>query len=421
MPSPPPDVIAYQRNHASDFNAGGLEAFIIAGVCIITILVGLRLWSRKMQKIAWKSDDFTLIGALLITIGDMVCKILFFKFGFGRHFYSLPFEERVQYKKCGYSSNILYTTSYPLSRISLVLLYHRIFVQKWFRTVCWMFVAIFFGYALSTAIADVFLTVPVNARWNSRVKPVRTVDQIKLFVANAAFNITTDILLLLLPTVTIWRMRMTTMHKIGLTAIFSLGVLTIIASFFRLKYFYKVDGNDPTCEGVESWPFPTKDLSPTTTQTKSESRSMSETNGKEVNEAHAKHQPTYELLPIPTTPQPLHYPATPSHLEDGKAAIFTNPITATAAGHAAGTTLPGDIPYVGIARNAHGMALDQEAALASLDPRYESQNLNSHRAEVTHEPTAGDGEWGGKGLMHDEVPQGMIAVKRDWKLEEKRT
>ena len=111
MAGPDPEVLAYQKAHPNDFNAGGLKAFIIAGVCIITVMVGLRLWCRKMQKIPWNSDHDTLIGALvitcssfalndvaptgveaasvgidsltsrlslqIITIGDMICKILF--------------------------------------------------------------------------------------------------------------------------------------------------------------------------------------------------------------------------------------------------------------------------------------------------------------------------------------------------------
>ena len=42
-----------------------------------------------------------------------------------------------------------------MSRISLVLLYRRIFIQQWFRAVCWFLIFCYAGYALGSAVADV--------------------------------------------------------------------------------------------------------------------------------------------------------------------------------------------------------------------------------------------------------------------------
>ena len=63
--SVPPEEIAWQQAHASDYNAQGLNAFCIVGMCVVTVAVALRLWSRKMQKIPWQSDDWTLVVALV--------------------------------------------------------------------------------------------------------------------------------------------------------------------------------------------------------------------------------------------------------------------------------------------------------------------------------------------------------------------
>ena len=54
--------VDYQLAHAGDFNCEGLNAFTITLMAIVTTAVALRLWSRKIAKIDWKSDDWTLIA-----------------------------------------------------------------------------------------------------------------------------------------------------------------------------------------------------------------------------------------------------------------------------------------------------------------------------------------------------------------------
>ncbi|MDI1490533.1 MAG: hypothetical protein OHK93_001737 [Ramalina farinacea] len=215
MSAIPSETIASQLAWKNENDGGGLYAFCIAGIVICGITVILRLWSRKLQKMQWQSDDYTLIAAMV-----------------RRHFFTF---------------NILYNFAYPLSRISLVLLYRRIFLQQWFCIICLIFVGIFTCFAIATALTDVFLTIPVNARWDHAVEARHSVDQKRLFVGNAAFNIATDILLLLLPIIMISRLQMNAWHKVGVAAIFWLGILTIIATICRLHYSYRVDESDVTC------------------------------------------------------------------------------------------------------------------------------------------------------------------------------
>ena len=114
---------------------------------------------------------------------------------------------------------------YPLSKISLTLLYRRIFILRWFNICCWVLIAIFTGYAISTALVNIWLTIPINAYWDISVTPKHAVNETELFKANAYFNIITDFALLVLPLSVLWRLRMSTARKIGLTIVFAFGVL----------------------------------------------------------------------------------------------------------------------------------------------------------------------------------------------------
>ena len=103
---------------------------------------------------------------------------------------------------------------------------------------------------ISTVIIDSLLTIPVSAYWDSTITPARTVDLVKLYIANAAFNIATDSILLILPMTIIWRLSMNWMQKLGLTAIFCTGALTLVASIARLVFFYQVRPVDISCEST---------------------------------------------------------------------------------------------------------------------------------------------------------------------------
>ena len=129
-----------------------------------------------------------------------------------------------------------------------MLLYRRIFVQKWFRNICWFFVAIFSAYMIATIIIDSCLNIPVPAYWDHSITPKRSVDLVKLYVANAGFNIATDSILLILPLTVVWNLSMSWQQKVGLTAVFAMGALTLVASIARLAFFHQVRREDISCK-----------------------------------------------------------------------------------------------------------------------------------------------------------------------------
>ena len=114
--------------------------------------------------------------------------------------------------------------------------------------VCWFLIFCYAGYAIGSAIADFCLVRPLAAQWDVNVKATYHIDSPKLYLANSGFNIATDAILLVLPLVVIWTLNVSRLHKMGLSAIFCLGVLTLIASIMRLICYYQYDKLDPNCE-----------------------------------------------------------------------------------------------------------------------------------------------------------------------------
>ena len=157
--------------------------------------------------------------------------------------------------KNGYANSLFYTTTFPISRISLVLLYKRVFVKEWLRYVCWFLIASYAGYSISTVFVDAFGVLPVAANWDKNITVAHTIDWKKLVFGNCVFNIITDLVLLVLPLTVIWILKMSKWARLGLSFVFSLGVLTLIASIMRCYYSFVYDKQDPDCEWSLSFSF----------------------------------------------------------------------------------------------------------------------------------------------------------------------
>ena len=166
-------------------------------------------------------------------MGAQACSLnVTYNGGFCRHTYTnlLDRARFEQFGKTAYAWNVLYTTSYPVSRISLVLLYRRVFIQQWVKKVCWFLISCYIGYAIGSMVADLCAAFPIQSVWNPDIRATRQIEGKALFLANCGFNIATDVILLVLPLVVIWAMKRTRIHKLGLSAIFCLGALTVSPS-----------------------------------------------------------------------------------------------------------------------------------------------------------------------------------------------
>ena len=154
---------------------------------------------------------------------------------------------KLKVSHAGYINGILYQLCWPVSRISLVLLYQRVFVKVWFKYACWFLIGSYTLFAISMTITQIFTTVPINAQWR-RTTPKQKINTDQFLAATNIFNVITDVLLLVMPLAIVWRLKVKTLTRVGLSFVFSLGCLTLLASIMRLYTTYKYKkSRDPEC------------------------------------------------------------------------------------------------------------------------------------------------------------------------------
>lgn len=111
-----------------------------------------------------------------------------------------------------------------MTKMSILMLYLRIFIQRWFRITCYVLLVIITSYMVGAFFASVFQCTPVARAWNKAI-PGSCIDITTNWYANAGFSIATDIIILTLPMYPLYKSKMILKRKIALMIVFALGTL----------------------------------------------------------------------------------------------------------------------------------------------------------------------------------------------------
>lgn len=171
-------------------------------------------------------------------------------YGFGQHIYNLSPENKLKTLKVRhhlsaiqsptwsltaltpailrqlfYVAQIFYKLTVNLTKISILLLYLRIFaVFTWFRLIGRALIGVVTAYMIAAFFASVFQCTPVEKAWDRSV-PGTCISIEKNWYANAGFSIATDAIILLLPIMPILSLKLPAGEKVALLGVFVLGAL----------------------------------------------------------------------------------------------------------------------------------------------------------------------------------------------------
>ena len=107
-------------------------------------------------------------------------------------------------------------------KISIILQYLRIFVGRSIRFWCWASIVLVTLYGLETFILAFAGCIPIHSFWTGGGK---CINMKFIWFFNAALNILTDIIILVLPMPVLSSLRLPTKQKVGLMFVFALGGL----------------------------------------------------------------------------------------------------------------------------------------------------------------------------------------------------
>lgn len=126
-----------------------------------------------------------------------------------------------------YFEENFYLSILPLTKISILLFYLRIFPQKSFRIAVYIVIALNVGYLIAFVVISVFQCRPIDAAWLrwDQEHPSKCNNINAQGWASAAINICLDILTMILPLPELRKLSMSFQKKAQLMVMFSLGIL----------------------------------------------------------------------------------------------------------------------------------------------------------------------------------------------------
>lgn len=122
----------------------------------------------------------------------------------------------------------VYCTTVGIIKISILLMYARIFPTRNFRIASYILGAIVVSWVIAIICVSVFQCNPIAKGWNSSL-PGTCIDLKGSFIGNAVPNIVTDVAILSLPVHVVWGLHANLTHRLSVIAVFLLGSLLVFS------------------------------------------------------------------------------------------------------------------------------------------------------------------------------------------------
>lgn len=151
-------------------------------------------------------------------------------YGLGKHVWAVPILNVVEVVRILFIYVILYIANVPLIKLSIILFYRRIFGMT---KLMWFCIFLTVGYFVSCMIAFLVCCRPVSYYWTQYVDPSGgkcVYNLYPFYIGNAAANVTTDVIILLVPIPMVWKLQMKSTQKLLISGIFMLGGLYVFAA-----------------------------------------------------------------------------------------------------------------------------------------------------------------------------------------------
>ncbi|EFQ25834.1 uncharacterized protein GLRG_00978 [Colletotrichum graminicola M1.001] len=222
-----------EGNLPGESNAHMVQVPAIVFFVLTPIFVGIRFWSRIKTRSGIGWDDWTILFSFFCCLIVSVLMIISCEYGFGQHIKNLSRPNKLMSLKTFYVAQIFYKVTINLTKASILLLYLRIFVQRYFRILCHVLLSIILTYMVTTSASSIWQCTPIPRAWDKSI-PGTCISLTMNWYANAGFSIATDILIMALPQHVIWRSKLPTKQKMAIMIIFALGLFVTITSILRM-------------------------------------------------------------------------------------------------------------------------------------------------------------------------------------------
>ncbi|KAI0157907.1 hypothetical protein GGR52DRAFT_180575 [Hypoxylon sp. FL1284] len=141
---------------------------------------------------------------------------------------------------CTIISECVYCFAMLFIKLSILSLYGTIFRSKRFNYCLWAVSTAVLGWAITISLCSILQCKPIAFGWDETVPGGFCIQYGVVSIIAGVLNITTDIVILLLPVPIVWRLHISSKKKWLLSFTFGMGGSACVVSIVRLAYVSKV-------------------------------------------------------------------------------------------------------------------------------------------------------------------------------------
>ncbi|KAJ6038829.1 hypothetical protein N7499_003728 [Penicillium canescens] len=221
------------ESRQGEYRAGTISMTVLGVVFVI-----LRFLARWKKGLRIGADDYVILLSLYFLFATCGINLAMIHFGMGRHADVLPEGNIVIIAKLLMSFECVYCMTVGIIKISILLMYARIFPTRGFRIAAIILGSIVIGWVVAIICVSVFQCTPLAKAWNPTLSGT-CINLKGSFIGNAVPNILTDIAILALPVHVVWGLHATVTHRLSVIAVFLLGSFVVFTSAYRFSTLFE--------------------------------------------------------------------------------------------------------------------------------------------------------------------------------------
>ncbi|KAK3935732.1 hypothetical protein QBC46DRAFT_396858 [Diplogelasinospora grovesii] len=219
-------------------NQNGMAVAVMV-VCItaVVLCLAVRAYARIILLKRVQVQEYLILTAFGCFIGWSYCTLsLVPSPGYYVHTWNVTLRQTVEMGYLVHLAGVFYSVCLPLLKTSIMVEWLGIFdggKRNWFFWVCWVMIGIQIAFGVAVVIALNLACIPTKKKWEFWV-PGKCINAHNIETTSATFQLVSDCIVLILPQKIIWGLQMSWKKRLGVSVIFSLGVLACISAAFRL-------------------------------------------------------------------------------------------------------------------------------------------------------------------------------------------
>ncbi|KAH6632141.1 hypothetical protein F5144DRAFT_489864 [Chaetomium tenue] len=231
------------KQDLTEDSRGYVRDVTIAFTVFAGVFVALRFLARYRQSARILIDDWMMVAAFLVLIGNMIMNLELIKMGLGLHSGALTLPELQKLNETLVGAEIIYVTGVNLYKISLLFFYFRVFPIRSVRLGGYICGGISTAWNIACILAATWQCTPRQRLW----MPWLEGTCIDLFLTQLCISVPSilcDIAILCLPLPHVLRLKTNILQKALLVFVFSLGSYVVFTSIYRFRVYLDYTTDD---------------------------------------------------------------------------------------------------------------------------------------------------------------------------------